>query len=267
MRQVIDDFIFSNEDAILLVSDLGKFPKTYTTSRYINVGASETLLVNAALGLALAGKHVYMYSAANFVLYRAFEQLKINILGNSSCNIKQLNITLLNGGSGFCYAGCGIGHYLLDDMHIAATCLKNITCYFPYDKASTAKALVKSMQGINYIRLCLDSQIDRMHVKTNNSMLNIATFGWLVEVVDRICKQLHVKANVIPIFTLSQLSTLKNYIIIYDNFATPALKTEECIATYCLANAYDCIGMNRLQTLKKYKFDDVSLAKFIKQYV
>lgn len=266
MRQVIDDFIYNNQNAVLLVADLGKFPKTKNTNKYINVGTTETLLINAALGMALAGKHVYVYSAANFVLYRAFEQIKINILGNSSCDVNCLNITLLNGGAGFCYAGCGIGHYLLNDIHIVTTCFNEMNCYFPYDKSSTCKALNMSMRGINYIRLCLDNQISELQLKKYNNAINIAIFGWLAETVNNICQKNNIRANIIPIFTLNQLKKLKNYILIYDNMFTPALQFDSCIAMHCFKTMHDCIGKNRLQTLKKYKFDDDSLLKFIKQY-
>lgn len=202
MRQVIDDFIYNSQDTVLLVADLGKFPKTKNTDKYVNVGAAETLLVNTALGMALAGKHVYIYSAANFVLYKAFEQIKINILGNSSCDVNCLNITLLNGGAGFCYAGCGIGHYLLNDIHVVMTCFNEMGCYFPYDKSSTFKALNMSLHGINYVRLCLDNQKSKLQLKKHSNAINIAVFGWLVETVNNICQENNIYANIIPIFTL-----------------------------------------------------------------
>ena len=73
MRHVVDTFISQAKDSILLVADLGRFPKCELAGKCINVGLSETLLVNVAIGLAIAGKHIYIYSAANFVLYRALE--------------------------------------------------------------------------------------------------------------------------------------------------------------------------------------------------
>ena len=73
MRHVIDKFIAQDNNAILLIADLGRFPICKTAGKCIDVGLSETLLVNTAIGLAITGKHVYVYSAANFVLYRAFE--------------------------------------------------------------------------------------------------------------------------------------------------------------------------------------------------
>lgn len=266
MRQVIDDFIYSSQDTVLLVADLGKFPKTKNTDKYVNVGVAETLLVNVALGIALTGKHVYVYSAVNFVLYKAFEQIKINVLGNSSCDVNCLNITFLNGGAGFCYAGCGIGHYLLDDIHIAMTCFNGMNCYFPYDKNSTLKALNMSMHGINYIRLCMDNQTSEVQLKKYDNAINIAVFGWLVETVNNICQKNNICANIVPIFTLDQLKELNDYILIYDNVFTPALQSDSCIAAYYFKMPYDCIGENRLQTLKKYKFDDDGLLKFIRQY-
>ena len=61
----------------LLTGDLGygmldqirdDFPE-----RYLNVGASEQLLIGAGVGLALSGKIPFCYSITTFLIYRAFE--------------------------------------------------------------------------------------------------------------------------------------------------------------------------------------------------
>ena len=79
MRHIVDKFIYEHANCYLLVADFGKFPLTRTTNRYIDVGLSETLLVNVAIGLASAGFKVFIYSAGCFALYKAFETIKNNI--------------------------------------------------------------------------------------------------------------------------------------------------------------------------------------------
>ena len=75
---------------------------------------SESLMVNVAIGLALSGKDVYVYSASNFMLYRAFDTIKHNIVELNNI-YKHIRITFLNAGSGFIY-NFGITHMLYDDI-------------------------------------------------------------------------------------------------------------------------------------------------------
>lgn len=264
MRQVIDTFISQSKNAILLVADLGKFPKCEAVGKCINVGLSETLLVNAAIGLAISGKHVYIYSAANFVLYRAFEQIKLHILGNASRKNDSINITILNGGAGFCYAGCGTGHYLLDDLTLVTQQLKGVKCYFPYDEKSTIDILNQTKVGVNYVRLCLDSQAQKINI-SHDCRLKVVTIGWLVEYINDIKTKYQLDIDLVPLVKFSDIFNISGkFIFIYDNFKLN-VQIPNCIAQYYISNSPECIGMNRQQTLLKYHFDDKSILKYLKK--
>lgn len=266
MRNVIDTFISQTENTILLIADLGKFPKCEAIGKCINVGLSETLLVNVAIGLAITGKHVYIYSVANFTLYRAFEQIKLHILGNASRKNTNINITFLNGGAGFCYAGCGTGHYLLDDLTLVTQCAKEMNCYFPYDEESTIKILKYANANINYIRLCLDNQTYKITTVSHNCKLKVVTIGWLVEYINNIKVKYQLNIDIIPLIKFSDIFKIQEkFIFIYDNYKLNIF-IPNCIKQYYIINNYECIGMNRKQVLQKYNFDENSILKVFENF-
>ena len=263
MRQIIDQWLF-NTDYYLIVADLGKFPKMETTKRYINVGLSETLLVNTALGLALTGKHVYIYSVAGFVLYRALEQLKLNINNTTTYGNKKIHITFLNGGAGFLYKNTGNGHFLLDDIVLVTKILPNFNIYIPYDEYTTIQCLNKSHTALNYIRLCPDDSIKKCELISTPNQLTILTFGWLVNKINN----LNLNINIYPIvnFYLDIKRVKNKYIAIYDNINISCISnTINCIKTLNINNKYcdDIFSNSRQEILTHYGLSDTQLISFI----
>ena len=73
------DLAKENKDVLALISDNGaivydkyreSFPK-----QFMNMGISEANMVGVAAGLASCGKVPFVYTIANFIVYRAFEQV------------------------------------------------------------------------------------------------------------------------------------------------------------------------------------------------
>ena len=100
---------------VLLIADLGVFPRfqeRYPES-FINCGCREAVMIDVALGLALAGKDVFIYSVAGFLIHKAYDAIKEarSVLINA-----EGSITIYNAGAGFVYSEAGEGHYILDDI-------------------------------------------------------------------------------------------------------------------------------------------------------
>ena len=75
----------------LLCIDLG-FPYVLELqkefpNRCINTGLIEQSAVGIAVGLALTGKKVYVYSTSTFLIYRAFEQIRNDIIYQGIKNV------------------------------------------------------------------------------------------------------------------------------------------------------------------------------------
>src|SRR6266446_1983297 len=125
----------------LLTGDLGwgmldslrdDFPE-----RYLNVGASEQLLVGAGVGLALSGKIPFCYSITTFLVYRAFEWIR-NYL-----NHENIPVFLIGSGLDDDYKHDGITHQP-HEVKDVLNCLPNIHQYYPSVKTQVP-LLVRQM--------------------------------------------------------------------------------------------------------------------------
>ena len=156
MRQVVDKFIAGRKNTVLVVADMGRFPLSKSAGNLIDVGLSESLMVNVAAGLSLAGKEVYIYTVAGFTLYRALEQLKVCFQMKTTSGAYPMNLHILNGGSGFLYNQCGLGHYLVDDISLVQNLLPSFKIAIPFDERSTLASLELNSK-LSYVRLCPDN--------------------------------------------------------------------------------------------------------------
>jgi transketolase len=117
MRNIfIDELILAtqkNRNIVLLVNDLGfgvieKFVKKFPNN-YFNVGVSEQSMIGYAAGLAAAGKHVFVYSIANFPTFRCAEQIRNDV------DYHNLSVTIVSVGAGVGYGNLGYTHHALQD--------------------------------------------------------------------------------------------------------------------------------------------------------
>jgi transketolase len=120
MRDIfIDELIIAakkNKNIILLVNDLGfgvieKFCRLFPNN-YFNAGISEQSMMSYAAGLAAAGKHVFVYSIANFPTFRCAEQIRNDV------DYHNLPVTIVSVGSGVGYGNLGYTHHGLQDYSL-----------------------------------------------------------------------------------------------------------------------------------------------------
>lgn len=110
MRKTLNRFLnkYKNKDTYLLHADMWGFD----TFNSLNCGIQEQNMVNIAAGLASQGKKVIIYGVAGFVLYKSYEQIKLNIKGWSE---NYGSIIFVNAGANGCYSFAGRGHTIDDD--------------------------------------------------------------------------------------------------------------------------------------------------------
>jgi transketolase len=172
----IDELIIAtkkNRNIILLVNDLGfgvieKFVKLFPNN-YYNAGISEQSMMGYAAGLAAAGKHVFVYSIANFPTFRCAEQIRNDI------DYHNLPVTIVSVGSGVGYGNLGYTHHGLQDYSLMRS-LPNMLIASPGDVMelkACMKYLVSNPQP-SYLRLDKSSNF-----KIHKSMPNINPGKWL----------------------------------------------------------------------------------------
>lgn len=150
MRQTLSKFLRRAPHIYFLHCDMWQFDNPG-----INCGIQEPNMINIAAGLASQGKQVVVYGVAGFVIYKAYEQLKLNVKGWAE---NHGSIVLVNAGANGCYKECGRGH-LLDDDKILMHGLE-IPFFDPKDRRTFIRCVKEGLQqkGVRYIRLGWDGE-------------------------------------------------------------------------------------------------------------
>jgi transketolase len=135
--------LISDNGAIVYDKFRADFPE-----QYVNCGISEANMVGMAAGLASCGKTPFAYTISNFLVYRAYEQIR-----NDVC-LQKMNVKLVGIGVGFVYSGLGPTHHGTEDIAVMR-CLPHMTIFSPADPLETQKVTraAAAIDGPVYIRL------------------------------------------------------------------------------------------------------------------
>ena len=151
MRATLNKFIRRSPDIYLLHSDMWGFD-----CPSLNCGIQEPNMVNIAAGLAYKGKKVVVYGVAGFVLYKAYEQMKLNIKGWAE---NYGSIVFVNAGRNGCYSVCGRGHLVDDDQDLCKALEMDL--YTPTTRKEFLRDVKNGLQtnGCRFIRLGNDGEV------------------------------------------------------------------------------------------------------------
>jgi transketolase len=239
----IDELIIAtkkNKNIILLVNDLGfgvieKFIKLFPNN-YFNAGISEQSMMGYAAGLAAAGKHVFVYSIANFPTFRCAEQIRNDI------DYHNLPVTIVSVGSGVAYGNLGYTHHGLQDYSLMRS-FPNMLIASPGDTMelkACVRYLISNPQP-SYLRLDKNSnfQIHNaipkiypgqwLKISKDNDSNNNCSFLTTGAVIEHVKNKLQKKNNYsicsLPLwgmkFKKSQYNFLKKYkkvLVVEDHF-------------------------------------------------
>lgn len=128
-------------------SRYGDFVKEFP-NRSFNVGISEQTMIGVAAGLALTGKTAVVTAYANFLAFRALEQIRVDVAA------EKLDVKLVGTDTGFSAGWSGYTHLALEDM-AAIRALPNIVIVDPADgnEAFQATRAMLEHHGPVYMRL------------------------------------------------------------------------------------------------------------------
>jgi len=141
----------------LLSGDLGfsileqfeqKFP-----DRYINIGVAEQNMAGIATGIALSGNTVFIYSIANFPIFRCLEQIRNDICYHNA------DVKIVSVGGGMAYGSAGYSHHGIEDIGVMRL-MPNMTVVSPADPVETKLAMtaIARHPGPCYLRLGKSSE-------------------------------------------------------------------------------------------------------------
>jgi len=141
-----------NPAVILLTGDLGytvfeafqaEFPE-----RFINCGVAEANMIGTAAGLAREGMRPFVYSFIPFVIFRALEQIRIDVCYHD------LPVTIVGLGAGYSYGDMGATHHALEDIAVTRA-LPGMCVICPGDPWEVRRAVsaLSAYNGPAYMRL------------------------------------------------------------------------------------------------------------------
>jgi len=242
MRDIfIDELIVAtkkNKNIILLVNDLGfgvieKFCRLFPKN-FFNAGISEQSMMGYAAGLAAAGKHVFVYSIANFPTFRCAEQIRNDV------DYHKLPVTIVSVGSGVSYGNLGYTHHGLQDYSLMRS-FPNILIASPGDTMELKACMhyLLSNPQPSYLRLDKSSNY-KFHIKIPKvspgkwlkifgKKKNILTYLTTGAVMEQVKKKIGNKKNLshysLPLWGMkykkAQYKNIKKYkkiIVVEDHF-------------------------------------------------
>lgn len=140
-----------NENIVTVAADsasrFGDFVKKFP-GRSFNVGIAEQTMVSVAAGLAQSGKIPVTAAYANFLAFRAIEQVRVDIAGSGQ------NVKLIGTDTGFSSGWLGFTHIALEDI-AAMRAVPGIVIIDPSDAEEAYKATkeILDYEGPVYMRL------------------------------------------------------------------------------------------------------------------
>ncbi|HOW97520.1 MAG TPA: transketolase C-terminal domain-containing protein [Kiritimatiellia bacterium] len=116
--------------------------------QFVNAGIAEQNGLLVAAGLALEGKHPFLYAIAPFATFRVLELIRVE---NS---IMDIPVTIVGVGAGFGYEDSGPTHHILEDI-AALRAFPHVTIHSVSDSTMAAAVAEHScgMKHANYVRL------------------------------------------------------------------------------------------------------------------
>ena len=154
-REFVDTLseLAKNDDKIIvLIPDVGfhYLSDPNLPFKVINTGVTEQSTTMIAVGLALSGFKVYMYSMIPFVLFRNYEMVRNGVV-NHHANVKLLGVK-----GSKSYAFLGFSHNLTTEDEDVKTCdVLGLDSYVPTSNEEVRKVILDTYQSEKaaYIRL------------------------------------------------------------------------------------------------------------------
>ncbi|MGE9549833.1 transketolase family protein [Erwinia amylovora] len=154
-------------------SGLDRFAASYP-DRFFNAGIAEQNMVGVAAGLAAGGCIPFVTSFANFLTFRAAEQVRLNL------GYMQQNVKLVGLASGLATGMFGATHHGIEDL-AALRAVSNITILSPADCTATVKMTEAALNHCGPVYLRLTGNMRAPIVYKEDFVLNIGRANILRE--------------------------------------------------------------------------------------
>ena len=130
-----------NDKIMCVIGDTGfsvfeEYEKEFG-SRFINVGIAEQNFVSFGAGLAAMGMKPYIYNVVSFMVYRAYEQIELDVA------YQENPVVIVGVGGGHAYGNAGPTHHAYFDIALMRE-LPNMTVVCPADPTEMREVMLRS---------------------------------------------------------------------------------------------------------------------------
>ena len=134
----IEEKIRTDKTAVILTNDMGAMGldriARFAPERVINVGITEQNMMGVASGMALSGRTVFVYGIISHIIFRALEQIELDIC------VQNLPVILVGVGSGLAYGVDGPTHHGTEDVGVLRA-MPQMTVFNPSDCVTASHAV------------------------------------------------------------------------------------------------------------------------------
>lgn len=261
-KQLYAEFKNGNKKKFIIVTNdfgspfLDEVKKNFP-QYYLNAGICEQNIVTLSAGLAKQGFYPIIYSISSFILYRSFEQIKLDL------SVHRIKCCLLTVGAGYSYDVDGPTHHTTEDLAVMYN-IPNMQIFSPFNAESTAEnfKLMKKSKCITWMRLdrgSFDKKFDTKNIsgvnyfklqKNKNLIISTGTTSYLF--MDEIMRN-KAKVSVLNLNFLKPLNidNLHKIIRNYENILIVEEHSESLgLYSIILGN----LDLNIIKKSKFYKF-------------
>lgn len=148
---VDDDLYFITADGTL--PGIAAF-RDRCPARFINAGIAEQNAVSIGAGLAMSGKNVYMWNNTTFLLYRPFDQIRLD------ASYADTRLRMIGTSAGYSRGISGSAHTSIEDVAILRA-LPGMTVVAPGDRTELLDLLaeIDQLPGPAYVRLPMERAV------------------------------------------------------------------------------------------------------------
>ena len=143
-----------DDKVLLIIGDVGwryieNFKERFP-NQFLNAGAAEQNMMNMAVGFAREGYKPYVYTMANFVVFRPYEQVRNNIAWGNA-NVK---LFAVKGSEAYAFLGMSHNVYNDEDFKLLKD-LPNMNVYKPLEEQDVVKWMMEEYErnGPAYTRI------------------------------------------------------------------------------------------------------------------
>lgn len=261
-KQLYAEFKNGNKKKFIIVTNdfgspfLDEVKKNFP-QYYLNAGICEQNIVTLSAGLAKQGFYPIIYSISSFILYRSFEQIKLDL------SVHKIKCCLLTVGAGYSYDVDGPTHHTTEDLAVMYN-IPNMQIFSPFNAESTAEnfKLMKKSKCITWMRLdrgSFDKKFATRNItginyfklqKNKNLIISTGTTSYLF--MDEIMRN-KVKLSVVNLNFLKPLN-INNLHKIIKNYENILIVEEHSESLGLYSIILGNLDLNIIKKSKFYKF-------------